>query len=756
MLKITGYADRISARPSETIEFKVNCEHPNYRADLVRLICGDVNPAGPGFKEIVVPSAISRRFPGRRQAIAIGSHAVVESAPPLEALGSFTVAAFVWPTTPAKGEQGLLARLAPAGTAGFALLIDAAGGLALRLGDGKGRVETVATGRALRARTWYLLAAAYDAGRRRVTLVQVPLEGCVGIADRRIVARPVKVRPACDHAGPLLFAALPGKRRQAGRSAVAVAHFNGRLDSPRLARAALAPAEIETLLRQPAAERFRSCLVGAWDFGLDIPTDRISDCGPYRLHGRTVNLPTRGVTGHNWTGEEHCWSRAPAQYGAIHFHDDDLYDAGWDTDFVLELRARLESGIYAARLVAGEDEERIPFVVLPERGREKRLALLLPTATYMAYANEAMGFTMEGAEQLTGKLAAFSPTQLFLVSHPEYGLSLYDSHSDGSGVCYSSRLRPVLNMRPKYQFMWSCFGKEGSNLREFNADLGIVDWLTHIGEAHDVITDEDLHREGYRLLSPYRALITGGHPEYTSRAMREALSDYTGKGGRLMYLGGNGFYWRTAFSEAFPGAVEIRRAEGGIRTWEALPGEYFISFTGEYGGLWRRQGGRAPQALVGVGFTAEGFDKSSYYRRTEASFDKRAAFIFEGIGPDERIGDFGFHGDGAAGNELDRADPLLGTPPNALIVARSEGHTALYFLVNEDVLVNHPWLDGTTNPLVHADMVFFETANEGAVFSVGSIAYTGSLACNGYRNNVARLTGNVLRRFLDPAPWGAR
>ena len=49
-----------------------------------------------------------------------------------------------------------------------------------------------------------------------------------------------------------------------------------------------------------------------------------------------------------------------------------------------------------------------------------------------------------------GRLLVFQPADLFRHEHPEYGGSLYDLHSDGSGVCYSSRLRPILNMRPKY------------------------------------------------------------------------------------------------------------------------------------------------------------------------------------------------------------------------------------------------------------------------------------------------------------------
>jgi N,N-dimethylformamidase len=45
-------------------------------------------------------------------------------------------------------------------------------------------------------------------------------------------------------------------------------------------------------------------------------------------------------------------------------------------------------------------------------------------------------------------------------------------------------------------------------------------------------------------------------------------------------------------------------------------------------------------------------------------------------------------------------------------------------------------------------MVYFETPNDGAVFSVGSICWCGSLSHNQYDNNVSRITENVLRKFL--------
>ena len=96
-------------------------------------------------------------------------------------------------------------------------------------------------------------------------------------------------------------------------------------------------------------------------------------------------------------------------------------------------------------------------------------------------------------------------------------------------------------------------------------------------------------------IAPYKVVMTTSHPEYHTPGSLDALCRYTEQGGRLMYLGGNGFYWRVATSPAHPGAVEIRRGETGIRAWAADPGEYYNAFDGGYGGLWRNSG-RAPPA----------------------------------------------------------------------------------------------------------------------------------------------------------------
>ncbi|MGH6717855.1 MAG: N,N-dimethylformamidase beta subunit family domain-containing protein, partial [Alphaproteobacteria bacterium] len=157
--------------------------------------------------------------------------------------------------------------------------------------------------------------------------------------------------------------------------------------------------------------------------------------------------------------------------------------------------------------------------------------------------------------------------------------------------------------------------------------------------------------------------------------------------------------------------------------------------------------------LVGIGTVVTGFDRSSHYRRTAASHDARASWIFDGVGAREKIGDFGILGGGAAGFELDAADPALGTPPHALVVARSEAHSYYYLLVPEETLFHHPAINGLEDDAVRAEMVFFETPRGGAVFATGSITWAGALSHAGYANNVSRITDNVVRRFLDPAPF---
>jgi N,N-dimethylformamidase len=532
------------------------------------------------------------------------------------------------------------------------------------------------------------------------------------------------------------------------RTGATSGHLNGKLDSPAVLGRALDEAAAAALAR---GERLADGLLARWDFAAEIgpegvPSDRCTDAGPNGWHGRCRGAPYRAMTGWNWTGQEENYRHAPGEYGAIHFTDDALEDAGWNTDVRLEVPNDLRSGVYALRVTLGEHVDRIPFWVLPPPGTATaRVLLLFPTASYMAYANDHIVPEVPVAQSIIGHTSVMAAADLHLLEHPEYGLSTYDHHLDGSGVAHSTRLRPIITMRPDFRHTTG-------SLWQFPADLHIVDWLTGVGVEFDVATDEELDREGADLLRRYQVVLTGTHPEYYSARMLDAWESYLGGGGRAMYLGANGFYWVISYHPDKPHLIEVRKGEAGCRAWQARPGELHMAFTPERGGLWRNRG-RAPQKLFGVGFTTEGMDRSSPYVTLTDFRDERAAFITAGCEGAELIGDHGLIGGGAAGHECDRYDLTLGTPPHALLLATSAGrHSDNYPLVAEDIYFPFDGMGGTDNFQVRADLVYFTTANGGAVFSTASIAWAGSLAHNDYDNDVSRITRNVLERFADPAP----
>ena len=742
--RIIGYADRLSAAPGDTVSFMLSCEDVAlYEADIVRLRSGDLHPDGRGLLETPVDTPVNGTYSGRVQPINAGSYGVVSASGRLASLSSFTLQAWVWPTTPARGEQVLLGCWVSKEHRGFALGIDERGVLSLKLGNGE--VHRLSGDTRLRARQWYWVGASFDAETSRARVWQWTQPSYPAEPSLTELEATLDVSPAGAEV-PFLFAAAP--EADSSERMSTAEHYNGKLEAPRVFDAAL---EFKQASRAQERPLGHPALIGAWDFARETSTDRFIDTGAFALHGRFVNLPTRAMTGHAWSGEIHDWKQAPEQYGAVHFHEDDLYDCAWETDFSLVIPDTLHSGVYAARVRAAEGEDRIPFVVRPAPGAPRAKTLvLLPSASYLAYANEHCACTGGGEIQIAmNHLMALSEQDLLLDARPDLGYSMYDVHADGSGVGYSSRLRPVLNFRPCVTNAW--VGAAGTIPWQFNADLPLLDWLEQTGRDFDVATDEDLHAEGLSLLEPYRVVLTGSHPEYYSTAMYDALDAYLRRGGRLMYLGGNGFYWRIAYHPTLPGVIELRRAEDGIRDWVADPGEYYMSFTGEYGGMWQRNG-RPIQSLVGVGMAGQGFDVCGSYRRTAAADNPRASFILAGI-DDDLIGDFGTVGGGAAGIEVDRFALDKGSPRHALVVATSQGLPDTYYPGPEDINSAHPAIDGAHNPEVRADMTFFETPGGGAVFSVGSIAWLGSLSWNGFDNNVARVMENVLARFLEAEPF---
>src|SRR5215831_2666788 len=146
-MKILGYPDRFSVAPGETVRFMVSCDGLNtYRADI-------------------------------------------------DQLKSFTVAAMIWPTTPAKGRQGLITHWHAPSQKGWGLVIDEAGSLAFVLGDGR-KTTTVKGGPPLPAREWCCVGASYDAESQEARVWQRPLASFPGMdwsGDGREIVSPFAI-----------------------------------------------------------------------------------------------------------------------------------------------------------------------------------------------------------------------------------------------------------------------------------------------------------------------------------------------------------------------------------------------------------------------------------------------------------------------------------------------------------------------------------------------------------------------------------
>jgi N,N-dimethylformamidase len=752
-IRISAYTDKLSVKPGDTLQVMASADATEtVRAELVRLIHGDEHPDGPGFVAQRIASPIDRAWPVRKQHIQKGNFLRVQDGDnKLAPAGPVTLHAYIFPTLPEAGRQVLLGRWLADGTAGFGLGINPSGQLEFWVGDGTA-TDAVTAEVKLIARVWYFVAASYDPANGRATLYQEPvinrynslLSKVVPYDYRSHVSETLRVRPTPPaEAGFVIGAAT---ERNPARGTFYSQCYSGKIDRCGVQGAALDRAGLDALRDGGTPEAGR--VLAYWDTAAGY-TDRgigdtVVDTGPSKLHAQGYNRPVRGQTGWNWSGRNDCFRLAPQEFGGIEFHADALIDCRWEPTLSMTIPSDLRSGVYAVRLTAGDGtglaEEFVPFFVRASTPRAP-VCLLIPTASYLAYANVQSAFDGALLQSITASTPIMQEVDIEVYKHDvEFGLSTYDTHNDGAGVCYSSYHRPIINMRPKYR------APGLGTTWQFPADLSIVGWLEAMKYDYEVITDEDLHREGVAALQPYSVVLTGTHNEYYSERMMDATEDYLAQGGRLLYLGGNGYYWCVGFRDEEPFVMEVRKLEAGSRAWQARPGEHYLASTGERSGLWRHRG-RPPQKMVGVGFTSEGMDLSVPYRRMPDSYHRSVAWIFDGV-EGEVFGDFGLGAGGAAGLEIDRYDLTHGTPPHARILASSEPFSDNYPLVQEEIYFMTPGLGGTQNAWVRADVVYFTTPADGAVFSTGSIAWGSALPHNNFDNPVSRLTKNVVDAFI--------
>jgi len=721
-MDVQAYFEEWSRLPGETVRMAISTKHRSVRATLERITRGPTkeDTEDPTLSFGVPVPGVDVTVPGAEQATAIGSYAELSLG---GAFGpSFALHFWFCSSVPGWEEpQTLAAGMSDEGCF-FALAIRKSELVVWVRGQSR------ALGLSIEPMVWYSVVLGLD-NRQDTSEVLVHIKQAKGLPGLAPVRH---ARATFDGAGSrfdkLLLAA-----RAVSPIGSAVDGFNGKIDSPALFDHALAEEECAAL-HADARDNARL----AWNFAEDFRSREIREVAGRAPNGVIRNGAERAVTGRNWSGREDSFAAAPNEYGAIYFHSDEMIDSGWEYNLSFKLPKGLKSGVYAVRLEAAGRTDLYPlFVRAVDEGAD--VLFVAPTNTYLAYANDH--FAAADMRAIMGHERVISDDEAFINVHPEFGLSCYDRHKDGSPVRYSSRRRPLLNTRPHYP-NWLT-----DSFRHLPVDLFFLAWLERLPHSYHVVTDEEVHARGSELLSKYKVVVTGSHPEYWTSKALAALEDYALGGGRILYLGGNGFYWVTSIDPDRPWIIEVRRDNSGLRAWDAPAGERNHVHTGEPGGLWRYRG-RGPNALVGVGFATEGFSKAKGYKRSAASYEPRFKAFFAGISEDV-IGEDGFILGGAAGDECDRYDRALGSPGHATILASATGFGPEYLMVPEEMHTPMPNSDGPNRPdKVRADIVYLPIAGGGEIFSVGSIGFVGAMAWNGFENNTGRLLDNVLAEFV--------
>jgi N,N-dimethylformamidase len=222
----------------------------------------------------------------------------------------------------------------------------------------------------------------------------------------------------------------------------------------------------------------------------------------------------------------------------------------------------------------------------------------------------------------------------------------------------------------------------------------LLAWLEREGFDYDLYADTQLH-SGVLDLDRYKVVITNNHPEYATPEMYMKLKTWVHKrGGRLMYLGGCGFY---AEAELPVEASRVCREEG------------LTTLRGE-----------SEAHLLGVNYTHSGYQSAAPYRVLDAA---HWAFVGTGLNNDDLFGFDSLHmrcPGGASGHELDKIGP--DAPPGIRLLAK-----------------------GTNSADAGGEMAIYNTPSGGSVFAVGSLCWPLSLLVD---RGTSAVTANVLRRLL--------
>ncbi len=277
-------------------------------------------------------------------------------------------------------------------------------------------------------------------------------------------------------------------------------------------------------------------------------------------------------------------------------------------------------------------------------------------------------------------------------------------HTEDYDSLSFDRPEPINHIPLHVQLTDPIEGRAACHLAE--AEWRFLGWMERQGFAYDLWSETQLHA-GQLRLDDYRVLVISTHPEYWSEEMYHAVKSWVfERGGKLMYLGGNGLNCKIEMLDE--GTMKV--FNGNVRELSRRGAESRFHLYVE-----------SEASLLGVVFSDSGIMTAAPYRVIDAGH-----WIFAGTGlsDGDRFGRTSLHmriPGGASGHETDKTSPS--SPANVHVLAKG---------MNPD--------DGG------GEIVHFDTESGGEVFSVGSINYPSSILVD---DVVSRITANVLSRFLS-------
>lgn len=361
-----------------------------------------------------------------------------------------------------------------------------------------------------------------------------------------------------------------------------------------------------------------------------------------------------------------------------------------------------KSGLYYFRASTASGRRfSFPWIVAPSRPRAP-LAVLASNLTWNAYNAFGGRSNYIQADGLQSTPTVNARQQLSRFIDPErgtWGFANYpplsfDRPEPFNDIAFDERITDPIE------------GRQACHLAP--AEWRLVGWLEREQIAFDYYAESQL-ANGELDLDAYRALIIAVHPEYWTREMFERVRSWVfDRGGRLIYLGGNGVNCEVTLNAN--GSMTCHN--GQISSlWPAGMGGHDSRMAMRH---------RSEASLLGVVFTPAGAMTGAPYRVVDAN---HWAFAGTGLLDGQLFGERCLHQrcpGGASGHETDKRSAQ--SPTNTHLLARG---------TNPD--------DGG------AEMVIFETASGGAVFSVGSINYVASLPVD---DKIGQVTANVINHFL--------